>query len=92
MEPPMIRPGQTPETQEVPRLVAFFRNSAQGNLAIQLLIGQGVPSDRLGVTGPDRIEGHQGMILSIPIPDASAADRLASLCRKLGAEVHRQRP
>ncbi|MEW4567088.1 hypothetical protein AB1L88_04405 [Tautonia sp. JC769] len=91
IEPPMVRPGEMQAADAVSRIVAFFRNSSQGNLAIQRLVGLGIPSDRLGVTPPDRIEGHQGMVLSIPCPDPGSIDRVESLCRSLGAEVHRQR-
>jgi hypothetical protein len=91
IEPPLVRPGDVHAAGPFPRIVAFFRNSSQGNLAIQRLVGLGVPSDRLGVTPPDRIEGHQGMVLSIACPDSIPIDRVESLCRSLGAEVHRQR-
>ncbi len=94
IEVPRVRPGSVSVNVEepFPRIVAFFRNSSQGNLAIQRLIGLGIPSDRLGVTPPDQVEGHQGMLLSIPCPDSIPVDRIESLCRTLGAELHRQRP
>ncbi|WP_235905168.1 hypothetical protein [Tautonia marina] len=91
IEPPKVRPGKVLEADPSPRIVAFFRNSSQGNLAIQRLVGLGIPSDRLAVTPPDQIEGRQGMILSIPRPDSVPMDRIESLCRSLGAEVHHQR-
>jgi hypothetical protein len=91
METPQVRPGvvQSPEIKH--RVVAFFHNSAEGNLAIQLLTGIGIPNDRLGVTPPERIEGGQGMILSIGCPDEKILARSESICRKLGARLHRQR-
>ncbi len=73
---------------EMPRVVAYFHNSAQGNLAIQLLTALGVPSDRLGVTPPERIEGGQGMLLSVACPVA-LRESVETTCRRLGAEVHR---
>jgi hypothetical protein len=90
MEMPLIRPGSVPESEDGTRVLAFFRNSAQGNLAIQLVVGFGVRADRLGVTTPDRIEGNQGMLLSIPCPGPLLLDRVEALCRDLGADVHRQ--
>ena len=71
MENPQIRPGLVTNTEPMPRVVAFFRNSASGNLAIQLLTALGVPNDRLGVTPPEQIEHGQGMLLSIACPDES---------------------
>ena len=91
METPMVRPGEVRGAEPTPRIIAYFRNSAQGNLAIQLVGGFGVPADRLGVTPPERIDGNQGMVLSIPCEDSALSDRVAKLCRDLGAEVHRQR-
>lgn len=91
MEPPLIRPGSVPEAGACTRVLAYFRNSAQANLAVQLVVGVGVRADRLGVTTPDRLEGNQGMLLSIPCPDPTLLDRVSALCRDLGAEVHRQR-
>ncbi len=75
----------------MPRVVAFFRNAAQGNSAIQVLITMGIAGDRLGVTTPDRIEHGQGMVLSIPCPDETRIARVEALCRSHGAEIHRQR-
>ncbi|QDV37050.1 hypothetical protein [Tautonia plasticadhaerens] len=91
MESPQIRPGSVPEAANDPRVLAYFRNSAQGNLAVQLVVGLGARADRLGVTAPDQIEGNQGMLLSIPCPDPALLDRVSTLCRDLGAEVHRRR-
>ncbi len=91
METPQIRPGLVTHTEPMPRVVAFFRNSASGNLAIQLLTALGVPSDRLGVTPPEQIEHGQGMLLSIGCPDDSWIPRVETICRDNGAEIHRRR-
>jgi hypothetical protein len=91
METPQVRPGAVAHTGAMPRVVAFFYNSAQGNAAVQLLLGLGIPSDRLGVTPPERIEGGQGMILSIPCPEGTPISKVEALCRSLGAEIHRQK-
>ena len=91
METPQVRPGVVRSTESLPRVVAYFYNSAQGNAAIQLLTGLGIPNDRLGVTVPDRIEGGQGMVLSIACPEEAQISRVEALCRAQGAEVHRQR-
>ena len=73
----------------MPRILAFFHSSAMGNSAIQLLLGMGIPSDRLGVTPPEGIEGGQGMVLSIACPEARRS-QVENACRNLGAQVHRQ--
>jgi hypothetical protein len=91
MEMPQIRPGAVKSPESRLRVVAFFHNAAEGNLAIQQLIKMGIPSDRLGVTPPEQIEGGQGMILSIGCPDEKALSRAEVLCRKLGGQLHRQR-
>ncbi len=91
METPLVRPGVVLEGPKLPRVVAFFRNSAMGNGAIQLLTAMGVPDDRLGVTPPEGIAGEQGMILSIACPEDLRA-RVEAACRSYGAEVHRQSP
>ena len=91
METPQIRPGVVNHTDPMPRVVAFFHNSALGNSAIQVLTALGVPGDRLGVTPPERIEGGQGMILSIGCPDEALIGRVEAVCRSHGAEVHRRR-
>lgn len=91
MENPQIRPGLVTNTEPMPRVVAFFRNSAQGNAAIQLLTALGVPSDRLGVTPPEQIEGGQGMLLDVGCPDDGWIPRVESICRHHGAEIHRRR-
>ena len=91
METPQIRPGVVTHTQSMPRVVAFFSNSAPGNAAIQLLTALGVPNDRLGVTPPERIETGQGMVLSIACPHEAMIPKVEAVCRQLGAEIHRQR-
>lgn len=91
METPQVRPGKVTHTEAMPRVVAFFYNSAQGNAAIQFLTALGVPNDRLGVTPPERIETGQGMILSIGCPDEAMIPKVEAVCRSHGAEVHRQR-
>jgi hypothetical protein len=91
MEMPQVRPGLVKKAESMPRVVAFFYNSAQGNLVIQILMQIGVPNDRLGVTPPEMIEGGQGMILSIACPDEATLAKVESICRNQGAEIHRQR-
>jgi hypothetical protein len=91
METPQVRSGLVKSTESMPRVVAFFYNSAQGNLVIQILMQIGVPNDRLGVTPPEQIEGGQGMILSIACPDDATLAKVESICRQQGAEIHRQR-
>lgn len=89
MEIPQVRPGKVKSSDPMPRVLAFFPNSAQGNSVIQVLAGLGVPADRLGVTPPDQIEGGQGMLLSIPCPDEAIVAKVEAVCRKQGAEIHR---
>ena len=48
METPQIRPGAIKNPESRLRVVAFFHNAAEGNLAIQLLTSIGIPSDGLG--------------------------------------------
>jgi hypothetical protein len=91
METPQVRPGRVTPAGAMPRVVAFFYNTAQGNSAIQLLTALGVPNDRLGVTPPEQIEGGQGMILSIPCPDEALIPKVEALCRSAGAAIHRQK-
>jgi hypothetical protein len=91
MESPQIRPGRVTSTEDLPRVVAFFRNSAEGNSAIQFLMMLGISGDRLGVTPPERIEHGQGMVLDIACPDESWLTKVEGVCRKHGAEVHRRR-
>jgi hypothetical protein len=91
MEMPQIRPGSVSSPESKLRVVAFFHNAAEGNLAIQLLAAAGVSSDRLGVTPPDQIEGGQGMILSVGCADEKSLARTEGICRKLGGQLHRQR-
>lgn len=91
MEMPQVRPGLVKTTEPMPRVVAFFYNSAQGNLVIQILMQLGIPNDRLGVTPPEQIEGGQGMILSVACPDTAMISKVEAICREQGAEIHRQR-
>lgn len=85
MEVPQIRPGKVENVTPMPRVVAYFYNAAQGNSAIQLVTALGVPNDRLGVTPPERIEGGQGMILSIACPDEATIARVGGICKAQGA-------
>ena len=89
MENPQIRPGRVESESHPPTVVAFFRNSAAGNLAIQLLTAIGVPAGRLAVTPPEQIEHGQGMLLSIGCPTEALVPKVEDVCRKLGAELHR---
>ncbi|MDE2505706.1 MAG: hypothetical protein KGM43_00695, partial [Planctomycetota bacterium] len=66
------------------RVLAFFPNAAQGNLLIQILTAIGVKNDRLGVTPPERIEGGQGMLLSIGCVDEEELGKVERLCRSQG--------
>ncbi len=91
MEPPQIRPGVVRDGDPMPRVVAFFHNSALGNAAIQLVTTMGVPADRLGVTPPEMIEGGQGMVLSIACPSEKIMTQVEAVCRQQGADIHRQR-
>ena len=91
MEMPQVRPGAVTSPESKLRVVAFFHNAAEGNLAIQILTSLGAPNDRLGVTPPDQIEGGQGMILSIGCQDDKSLARAEDVCRKLGGQLHRQR-
>jgi hypothetical protein len=90
MELPQVRPGAVHDAPVKNRLLAFFFNSAHGNSVIQLLTALGIPSDELGVTPPEQIEGGQGMVLSIPIADDAMLHRVEKICRTNGAQVHRQ--
>ena len=91
MDTPMVRPGLVLSREPMRRVVAFFRNGAGGNLTIQMVTQLGVRADRLGVTTPDQIETGQGMILSIACPDDAMVNKVEALCRRYGADVHRQR-
>jgi hypothetical protein len=91
METPQVRPGLVTQAESMPRVVVFFPNSALGNLVIQVLTQIGVPNDRMGITPPERIEGGQGMILSIACPDDQTLAKVESLCRQQGGRIHRQR-
>ncbi len=96
VQPTSIRPGALPDPATTPtpvhRLTAYFRNAAQGNLAIQLLVSLGVPANQLGVTPPEQIQGGQGLLLSIPCDRVEHFKTIEDLCRELGAEIHRHRP
>jgi hypothetical protein len=92
MQMPQIRPGKVSGVREsVPTLVVFFRNSAQANAAIQLVIQLGVPSEGLGVTTSEELPGHQGMLLTIPCPNEPLRDLVEKICKAQGAVVHGQR-
>ncbi|WP_165232765.1 hypothetical protein [Aquisphaera insulae] len=91
METPQVRPGAVTSPEPRRRVLAYFANAAEGNLAIQLLTSVGIPNDRLGVTPPDQMEGGYGMILSIGFPDEKLVPKAEDICRKLGAKLHRQR-
>ncbi|MFO0891492.1 MAG: hypothetical protein U0790_20410 [Isosphaeraceae bacterium] len=91
MQMPQVRPGAVQSPESKLRVVSFFHNAAEGNLAIQLLTALGIPNDRLGVTPPEQIEGGQGMVLSIGCPDERALAKAEDVCRKLGGRLHRQR-
>ncbi len=87
MEVPQIRPGKVKpsDAPTSPRVVAFFPNSAQGNSAIQFLTALGIPNNQLGITPPDRIEGGQGMVLSIACPEDGLLSKVEALCKSQGA-------
>jgi hypothetical protein len=91
MQIPQIRPGLVTHTEPMPRVVAFFYNSALGNATIQLLTALGVPNDALGVIPPEQIETGQGMVLSIACSSEKMLAQVESICRKYGADIHRQR-
>jgi hypothetical protein len=84
-----IRPGLVPGSSETSpiRLVAYFRNAAQGNSMIQLLGTMGIPASGLGVTTPDRLPSGQGMVLSIPCKSAEQRAKVESSCRAQGADL-----
>ena len=89
MDRPRVRPGVVRDGPALPRVIAFFHNSAQGNLAIQNPAGLGVPNDQLGVTPPEGIEGDRGTVFSIACPE-SLRIPVEAACRSLGAQIHRQ--
>ena len=91
MENPQIRPGLVSSAGPMSRVVAFFPNAAEGNVAIQMLVAIGIPGDRIGVTPPDQMENYQGMILSIGCPTDAVIPQVEDLCRRRGAQIHRQR-
>ena len=90
MEHPQIRPGLTHKAEPMPRVIAFFRNAAPGNLVIQLLLNLGVSAEHLGVTPPEQVEGGIGMLLSIGCPNSGLIHKVEALCQAHGAEIHRQ--
>jgi hypothetical protein len=90
VELPQIRPGLVKDAETMTRVVAFFPDAAEGNVAIQLITVLGIPADRLGVVTPDQIEHGQGMVLSIGCPDPKLVPRVENLCRRHGAQIHRQ--
>lgn len=95
MQTPLIRPGRVPSDAAgtpPPRIVALFRDAAQGNAVIQLLGAIGVPADQLGVTTPDRMPEGRGMLLSIACPEPALRPRVESICRAQGAELFSQTP
>jgi hypothetical protein len=91
IESPQVRPGKVGERESTVRLIAMFSNSALGNSAIQQLIVLGLPQDRLGVTPPEKIEGGQGMVLSIACPTPKLLLVATEVCRQLGATIREQR-
>lgn len=91
MEIPTIRPGKVEISDHVPRVLAYFANSAMGNSVIQYLVQLGVRSDQLGVTPPDHLPKGQGMVLSIPCETPELMAQVEKLCRNQGARVHRSR-
>lgn len=90
METPWIRPGRVDPPEPAAKVVALFPNAAPANAVVQLLIALGIPSSRIGVTSPDRMPRGQGMLLAIGCPDPALVARVEEICRKQGAEVHRQ--
>lgn len=91
METPTIRPGKVEVSSPVPRVLAYFANSAHGNSVIQYLGQLGIRSDQLGVTPPDHLPKSQGMVLSIPCDTPELMAQVEKLCRSQGARVHRSR-
>lgn len=91
METPQIRAGAVLSPETKLQLVVFFHESAEGNLAIQILTGIGVPGDRLGVLPPEKVEGGRGMILSVGCPTEAIREKAEAVCRKLGGRIHRHR-
>lgn len=93
MQTPHIRPGKVTASDHEPQtaLVVFFRNSAQANAAIQLVVQLGVPSDRLGVTPSDAMPGGQGTLLTIPCPSEAIRNQVEAICKAQGALVRGQR-
>lgn len=91
MDTPTIRPGKVEASESVPRVLAYFANSASGNSAIQALVQLGVKSDQLGEIPPDVLPKTQGMVLSIPCTSPELMAQVERLCRSTGARVHRSR-
>ncbi len=91
MELPHVRPGKMTDSETMPKVVAFFRDASLGNTVIQLVAQLGVPSDRIGVTPPERMPKGRGMLASFGCPNDSIMEKVEILCRKQGAEIHRQR-
>jgi len=91
METPTIRPGKVEPSSQVPRVLAYFANSAMGNSVIQSLGQLGVRSDQLGITPPDLLPKNQGMVLSIPCDTPELMAQIEKICRSQGARVHRSR-
>jgi hypothetical protein len=91
MQTPQVRPGIVASPEPKLRVLAFFHNAAEGNLAVQLLTSIGIPGDRLGVTPPEQLEGGQGTLLSIGCPTEALRAKAESIVRDLGGRIHRQR-
>ncbi|MFO0950916.1 MAG: hypothetical protein U0835_07125 [Isosphaeraceae bacterium] len=91
MELPQIRAGKVFDDGSAPKVVAFFPNSAEGNVAIQLLTVLGIKGDRIGVTPPEQIEGGQGMVLAVSCAEPSLVPKVETICRQFNAHIHRQR-
>ncbi len=88
MDSPTIRPGATLGDHVEPDLFAYFHNAAAGNAAIQLLTAMGINDDQLGVTPPEKIDGGQGILLSMVCPPSLRA-KVEAACRTFGADLHR---
>ncbi|MCY2935024.1 MAG: hypothetical protein NT172_12755 [Planctomycetota bacterium] len=91
MDTPTIRPGKVEPSSQMPRVLAYFANSAMGNTVIQVLPQMGVRADQLGETPPDLMPKFQGMVLSIPCETPELMAQVEKLCRSQGARVHRSR-
>jgi hypothetical protein len=91
MELPQIRPGLVKNDGPTPRIIAFFPDAAEGNVMIQRLVIIGIRSDQIGVTPPEQMETGQGMVVSIGCPDPALVPLVEDMCRRQGAQIHRQR-